>query len=62
MYFVTQNIPLEKYSLDVKNLPIDKILSFNYTSTYKRFYEHDLPVEYCYIHGQAGKKNLVLVS
>ena len=47
-------------SPDIHGLSIDKVLSFNYTNTYKRVYEHENKrVECHYIHGQAGiGKNL----
>lgn len=41
---------------DIVDLKIDKVLSFNYTDTYKRIYDKtvDSNVEYDYIHGKAG--------
>lgn len=52
----------------VKKLPLftkfkfDKLLSFNYTSTYEKNYNYD--IEACYIHGKPGKNatdnNMVL--
>ena len=38
---------------DIKELEIDKVLSFNYTDTYKKLYGKDYPhIEYDYIHGK----------
>jgi hypothetical protein len=47
-------------SPDIHGLSIDKVLSFNYTNTYKRVYEYENKrVECHYIHGQARMdKNL----
>ena len=38
---------------------IDKVLSFNYTDTFARFYQPGLcrPPKYCYIHGRAALDN-----
>ena len=40
---------------DIVDLKIDKVLSFNYTDTYKRIYDKTVgsKVEYDYIHGKA---------
>lgn len=44
---------------DIVDLKIDKVLSFNYTDTYKRIYDKTvgLKVEYDYIHGKADIKH-----
>ena len=44
-----------KLSPDIKELDIDKVLSFNYTNTYARIYDNseNNKVEYDYIHGKA---------
>ena len=39
--------------LDLKDKKIDRVLSFNYTSTYNKLYDKDNVAEYCYIHGKA---------
>lgn len=39
--------------------PIDKVYSFNYTSSAKNFYEHQV-IEY--IHGQIGEKNNIVLG
>lgn len=46
---VTKRLP------DIMNLSIDKVLSFNYTDTFKRLYnkEGTHEIEYDYIHGKA---------
>lgn len=39
----------------IKNLSIDRVLSFNYTDTYQRLYANspESKVQYCFIHGKA---------
>ena len=47
-------VRVEKTLLDIKELlPIDKVLSFNYTNTFERLYKNSSLVEFDYIHGQA---------
>lgn len=40
----------------IKNLSIDKVLSFNYTDTYQRLYANspESKIQYCFIHGKAN--------
>ncbi|MCM1220141.1 MAG: bacteriophage abortive infection AbiH family protein [Lachnospiraceae bacterium] len=67
--FVNEIKP-KKYSLDIKDLPINKVISFNYSSTFENVYKKNNndnnQVIYDYIHGQANKhsdyeeNNLVL--
>lgn len=48
------NLPVKKRLPDIEELKIDKVLSFNYTSTYERLYGKDnQKIEYDYIHGKA---------
>lgn len=49
-----RNIDKQLLSLDIYELNIDKVLSFNYTDTYSRIYsgKHSY-VEYDYIHGKS---------
>ena len=55
-----------KYRLpDLTDLEIDRVLSFNYTDTYRRYYDPDRKARYCFIHGEAKESseetcNLVL--
>lgn len=55
------NYPVNFKIHDIKNIKIDKILSFNYTNTYERIYnangEHQ--IEYDFIHGKANIFNTV---
>lgn len=52
-YYVNA-LPVVDQLPDIKKLKIDKILSFNYTNTYERFYGTDNDkIEYDYIHGKA---------
>ena len=46
---------VKKLSPDIERLDIDKVLSFNYTNTYKRIYDNSekSSIEYDYIHGEA---------
>lgn len=48
-------------SPDIKKHNFDKVLSFNYTNTYKEVYEKELVDDNIdFIHGKAGNHNLVL--
>ena len=51
------NDDINVFSPDIKCLSIDKVLNFNYTTTYSRIYGE---VDCCFIHGKAGDGNLVL--
>ncbi|WP_461868073.1 bacteriophage abortive infection AbiH family protein [Faecalimonas sp.] len=52
------NYPINKKLSDIEGLEIDKVLSFNYTNTYKRIYGNKNPdIEYDYIHGKADIKH-----
>lgn len=48
-------ISVNKISPNIKELHIDKVLSFNYTDTYRRIYDDSQKgnIEYDYIHGEA---------
>ena len=49
-----RNIDKKLLSSDIYNLNVDKVLSFNYTDTYKRIYSGKYSyVEYDYIHGKS---------
>lgn len=56
----------QKKSPDIEELKIDKVLSFNYTDTYKKVYGGNKDVEYCFVHGKVNenpsidKNNMVL--
>lgn len=50
-------IIIEYISPNIKNIKIDKVLSFNYTDTYKKIYtKGDNSIEYNFIHGKADLK------
>ncbi|MBD5499427.1 MAG: hypothetical protein HDR11_17050 [Lachnospiraceae bacterium] len=55
------NVPLKKTLPDIENLPyLDKVLSFNYTSTFERLYKKHPFIEFDYIHGKADiNRNVV---
>lgn len=59
--WIVDNIYLNK-RLKIKELnKITKLISFNYTDTYRKIYNSRLNDEdICFIHGQAGSNNLVL--
>lgn len=40
-------------SPDIKDIHIDKVLSFNYTNTFSKIYDKSEKLEYDYIHGKA---------
>ena len=64
---VVELIDVEHRSIDIEGLNIDKVISFNYSNTYKRLYEkEDKEIVYDYIHGKvevsrnAEENNMVL--
>jgi uncharacterized protein (DUF2164 family) len=44
---------------DIKGINIGKVLSFNYTDTYKKVYGNEKDIEYDFIHGQAELSNSI---
>lgn len=43
-----------KYRIpDLIDINVDSVLSFNYTDTYRRYYDPEGKAKYCYIHGKA---------
>lgn len=64
---VVELIDVEHRSIDIEGLNINKVISFNYSNTYKRLYEKGgKQIEYDYIHGKvqvsrnADENNMVL--
>ena len=48
-----------KYRIrDLNGRSIDRVLSFNYTDTYKKFYDPDGTARYCFIHGKAQTSSI----
>lgn len=54
-----QTVNYTKLSKDIKDLKIEKIISFNYTNTYEKIYDNDKNAEYDYIHGKADINNTI---
>jgi hypothetical protein len=54
------NMSTKLRSPDIQRLEINKVLSFNYTNTYEKYYGKDFQIEYNYIHGYAGQNNIIL--
>lgn len=55
-----KNIDKRLLSLDIYNLKVDKVLTFNYTNTYLKLYNDD--VECDYIHGKADINNTMVTN
>ena len=55
-----KNIDKRLLSLDIYNLKVDKVLTFNYTNTYLKLYNDD--VECDYIHGKADTNNTMVTN
>jgi hypothetical protein len=59
-------IPIAEKNVDIKNLNLDHVLSFNYSDTFERIYSKGKNIECDYIHGKAdisknvNTSNLVL--
>ncbi len=50
---VVGNIKIETKLIDIYSISkIDKLISFNYTDTFKRIYDEEQNIEYDYIHGK----------
>lgn len=48
---------IEYYNPDIVDINPDKVLSFNYSDTYKRVYaDGGCGIEYCFVHGEAMSK------
>ena len=43
---------------DIKGITFDRVLSFNYTHTFWRYYDLNKKAQYCYIHGEAKNSNI----
>lgn len=52
---LVKDIDISQLSLDIYNLNIDKILTFNYTNTYQKLYDTDVNCDH--IHGKADINN-----
>lgn len=52
-------LKIEKKLLNIENIRIDHLLSFNYSNTYERTYGDGKIIEYDYIHGKANINNTI---
>lgn len=61
LYEYVNKLEVENIFLDIKDLKIDRVLSFNYTNTFERIYgtDNNEKVEYDYIHGKASGENVI---
>lgn len=62
LYEYVANIEINSCSPDIMNADIDKVISFNYTNTFRRKYSNRSTAEIDFVHGYAGGKssNIVL--
>lgn len=62
LYEYVESIEISSYSPDIKIADIDKVISFNYTNTFKHKYSEWSKAEINFVHGNAGEKssNIVL--
>ena len=51
LYYYVSKIEVNKCLPEFADQKYTHVLSFNYTDTYKRLYDHDGDAKYCYIHG-----------
>ncbi|OOM81221.1 AbiH family protein [Clostridium sp. BL-8] len=58
LYVYVNNVDIKTIAPDIKNVEIDKVLSFNYTDTYNKIYlKNNINfMKYHYIHGHANLK------
>lgn len=57
--FYVKKIKIENKNELIQSLHIDKVLSFNYTDTYKIIYDNSNNIEYDFIHGKADVDNTI---
>lgn len=57
-----EKINIDKRSVDIMDLDIDRVISFNYTDTYKKVYGNEKEIAYDYIHGNADINNSVTTN
>lgn len=50
--FFAEGCSVSKFSPDINQINFDKVLSFNYTNTYERYYNYNSNMEYDFIHGR----------
>ena len=48
-------LPISKEVPECKDVEFDHVISFNYTDTFLKLYDHDRRAKYCYIHGEAKR-------
>lgn len=53
-----ENINCEYRLQDFEGIVINSVLSFNYTDTYKKYYEDRRKTNYCYIHGESKESDV----
>jgi len=53
------NLECKLFSQDIKELNIDRVLSFNYTNTYEKIYDCERRAKYDFIHGEANIKKSI---
>lgn len=59
--YLYEYVEKKKYNYrlpDLHELEIDHVLSFNYTDTYKKIYDPEGKVQYCYIHGKTQEGDI----
>lgn len=62
-YIVKEKIKISKKLYDIEKIgEIDKLISFNYTSTFKSTYDEKKQTECDYIHGVANKNKIIEVN
>lgn len=62
-YVVRENVKISKRLYNIEKIDkIDKLMSFNYTSTFKYIYDVKEQTEYDYIHGVADKNKDIEIN
>lgn len=62
LHEVTENADIKKILPDIKKIPINKVLSFNYTDTYRMIYDPKKRAEYDFIHGKLDKRDSIFIN
>lgn len=58
LYECVEKTKCEYRILDLDGINVDYVLSFNYTDTYRKYYDSNDRAQYCYIHGKVKESNL----
>lgn len=62
LYSFVERISCDGISPDIQDVCFDKVLSFNYTDTYRKIYDKLRKAEYDFIHGKTGAAHTIATN